>query len=78
MEYFHYVSSARTSQCENEVRRIVSLEEIVNRLPDAFYDAAKVTKSHVPAMNALARINVPVGPSQYNSICGRYINIKGK
>ena len=40
------------------------LQEIANRLPDAFNDAAKVTKSHVPAMNAPARINVPIGRSQ--------------
>ena len=54
----------RTSQCENEVRRIVHLQKIANRLPDAFNDAAKVTKSHVPTMNAPARINVPVGQTQ--------------
>lgn len=50
----------RTSQCENEVRRIVHLQEIVNRLPDTFNDATKVTKSHVPTINAPTRINVPV------------------
>ena len=51
----------RTLQCENEVRRIVYLQEIANRLPDAFNDAAKVTKSHVLAMNAPSMINVTVG-----------------
>ena len=54
----------RTLQCENEVRRIVYLQEIANRLPDAFNDVANVIKSHVPVMNAPARINVPIGQSQ--------------
>ena len=40
------------------------MQEIANRLPDAFNDAAKVTKSHVPTMNAPASINVLVGQSQ--------------
>lgn len=51
----------RTPQCENEVRRIVLLQDMANKLPDGFNDAAKVTKSHVPAMNAPARIGVPEG-----------------
>ncbi|KAM2957770.1 hypothetical protein FF2_024705 [Malus domestica] len=29
-------------------------------MPDAFNDASKVTKSHIPAANALARIDVPI------------------
>ncbi|BBN67488.1 transposable element gene [Prunus dulcis] len=41
-----------TAQCENEVRRIVHLQSIANQMPDAFNDAAKVTKSHIPAANA--------------------------
>ena len=40
------------------------LQEIANRLPNAFNDAAKVTKLHVPAINAPSRINVHVGQSQ--------------
>ena len=43
---------------------IVHLQEIANRLPYAFNDAVKVTKSHVPAMNAPVMINVPVRQSQ--------------
>ncbi|KAM2308198.1 hypothetical protein COP1_030342 [Malus domestica] len=31
---------------------------------DAFNDASKVTKSHIPAANALARIDVPVGQNK--------------
>ena len=49
----------RTSQCDYEIRRILHLQEIANQLPDSFNDAAKVTKSHVPAMNVPARIDVP-------------------
>lgn len=52
----------RTPQCEYEVRRLVYLQDVANRLPDAFSDAAKVTKSYVPAMNVPARIDVGQGP----------------
>ena len=54
----------RTSQCENEVRRTVHLQEIANRLPAVFNDAVNVTKSHMPAMNIPVRINIPVEQSQ--------------
>ena len=53
----------RTSQCENEVRRIIHLQQIANQLPDAFTDAAKVTKSYIPAVNTPARVVVPVEQS---------------
>ena len=48
-----------TSQCENEVRKIVHLQTIANQLLDAFIDATKVTKSHIPAVNVPARVIVP-------------------
>ena len=48
-----------TSQCENEVRKIVHLQTIANQLPDTFTDATKVTKSHIPAVNVPARVIVP-------------------
>ncbi|KAI3470750.1 hypothetical protein Pfo_027413 [Paulownia fortunei] len=48
-----------TSECENEVNRIIYLQNIANRLLDAFNDASNITKSHIPAANALARIVVP-------------------
>ena len=51
----------RTSECENEVQRIIHLQAIANRLPDAFNDATKVTKSHILAVNAPARIAIPEG-----------------
>jgi hypothetical protein len=51
----------RTKQCETEVQRIMHLQEIANQLPDAFTDTKRVTKSYIPAVNAPARIEVPVG-----------------
>ncbi|KAM2052997.1 hypothetical protein ACFX1T_002692 [Malus domestica] len=51
-------------QCENEVKRIVHLQSIANQMPNAFNDAMKVTKSHIPAANAPARIDVPVGQNK--------------
>ena len=51
----------RTNQCELEVQRIIHLHNLANQLPDAFIDAKKVTKSHIPAANAPARINVLEG-----------------
>ena len=48
----------RTSQSENEVRRIVHLQQIVEQLPDVFINAAKVTKSYIPAANISGRVIV--------------------
>ncbi|MBT0984693.1 hypothetical protein KJ032_27100, partial [Salmonella enterica subsp. enterica serovar Typhimurium] len=50
----------RSTQCENEMKKIVHLQSIANQMPNAFNDASKVTKSHIPAANAPARIDVPV------------------
>ena len=41
-----------TNQCELEVQMIIHLQNLANQLPDAFVDAKKVTKSHIPAVNA--------------------------
>ena len=49
-----------TNQCELEVQRIIHLQNLANQLPDAFIDTKKVTKSHIPAANTTARIDVPV------------------
>ena len=48
----------RTSQSENEVRRIVHLQQIAEQLPDAFTDTEKVTKSYIPAANIPDRVIV--------------------
>ena len=51
----------RTNQCELEVQRIIHLQNLANQLLDAFFDAKKVTKSHIPVVNALAWIEIPKG-----------------
>ena len=51
----------RTNQCELEVQRIIHLQNLANQLPDAFINTKKVTKSHIPATNTPARIDVLVG-----------------
>ena len=50
-----------TRQCELEIQRIVHLQGLANQLPDVFTDIKKVTKSHVPVVNASTRIDVPEG-----------------
>ncbi|KAM1731965.1 hypothetical protein ACFX11_017777 [Malus domestica] len=54
----------RSIQCENEVKRIVHLQSIANQMSDAFNDAMKVTKSHIPTANAPAMIDVPIGQNK--------------
>lgn len=49
----------RSNMCEQEVKKIVHLQSVANQLPDAFTDTKKVTKSHIPAENAPARIEIP-------------------
>ena len=54
-------------------------------MPDAFNDASKVTQSYIPAANAPARIDVPVGQNNetVNDLSvarlkrGRLLNSKG-
>ena len=46
------------------MQHIIHLQAIANRLPDAFNDATKVMKSHIPAVNAPARIVVPEGQAK--------------
>ena len=56
-----------TNQCELKVQRIINLHNLANQLPDAFVDAKKVTKSHISAVNAPARINVFEGQLENKS-----------
>ena len=51
----------RRGQCEQEVQKIIHLQNIANQLPDAFTDLKRVTKSHIPAENAPIKIDVPGG-----------------
>ena len=48
------------------MQRIIHLQAIANRLHDAFNDATKVKKSHIPAVNASVRIIVPEGQAKMN------------
>ncbi|GKD34615.1 hypothetical protein Tco_1250124, partial [Tanacetum coccineum] len=49
----------RTKQRETEVQKIMHLQEIANQLTDAFTDTKRVTKLHIPAANAPARVEIP-------------------
>ena len=49
----------RTKQSELDVQKIIHLQGLANQLPDAFIDSKKVTKSHIPAANIPARIEIP-------------------
>lgn len=51
----------RTKECELEVQKIIHLQNLANRLPDAFTDLKRVTKSHIPAVNAPVKLNVLEG-----------------
>ena len=48
-------------QFELEVQKIIHLQNLTNRLPNAFIDLIKVTKSHKPAANIPTRIEIPMG-----------------
>jgi len=43
---------------EENVKKIVHLQDLANQLPDSSTDLKKVTKSHVPAVNVPARIEI--------------------
>ncbi|KAK4707751.1 hypothetical protein R3W88_028676 [Solanum pinnatisectum] len=51
----------RTNQCEQEVKKMIYLQNVANQLPDTFTNPPRVTKSYIPAANALVRVDVPVG-----------------
>lgn len=48
----------RTSEAELEVQRIINLQNLANKLPDAFTDYKGVTRSHIPVVNAPERVEV--------------------
>ena len=74
----------RTKQSELEVQKIIHLQVLANQLPNAFIDSTKVTKSHIPASNIPARVEIPTGKLQSNLTnepkprlkCGRPIGSK--
>ena len=75
-----------TKQCEQEVQKILRLQDIANQLPNAFTDSKRVTKSYIPTANAPTHIEVPAGQStkiianesMTCQKCGRPIGSKDK
>ena len=55
-----------TKQSELEIQKIIHLQNLANRLSDAFIDSIKVTKSHIPAANIPAQIEIPMGKLKYS------------
>ena len=53
----------RTKQSELEVQIILHLQDLADQLPDAFTNPNKVIKSHIPAVNTPAHIEIPIGDS---------------
>jgi hypothetical protein len=51
----------RTNQCEFEVQKIIHLQNIANQLQDVFNSSEKMIKSHILAVNAPCRIEIPEG-----------------
>jgi len=49
----------RTRQNEEEVLKILHIRNTVHQFPDAFTDNLKIVKSHIPAANTPARIDIP-------------------
>jgi hypothetical protein len=50
----------RTKDTELEVHRIINLQQLANNLPDAFTNIRGLSKSHIPAANALERVEIPL------------------
>ncbi|PIN26676.1 hypothetical protein CDL12_00569 [Handroanthus impetiginosus] len=75
---------SRTKPCEQEVLKIIHLQNIANQLLSAFTNLLKVMKSHIPAANAPIQIEVLVGQSvnanetKPRLKCGRPIDSKNK
>ena len=55
--FSHLEPPPPTKQSELEVQKIIHLQNLSNRLPDAFIDSTKVTKSHIPVANIQAHIS---------------------
>ena len=49
----------RINHCELEVQRIIHLKNLENKLPYAFIDTKKMTKSYILSVNAPTQIDVP-------------------
>ena len=49
----------RTKETEHEVQSIIDLQRLANELPEAFTNNKGIMKSHIPAVNAPERIEIP-------------------
>ena len=49
----------RTREIEHEVQNIIDLQRIANELLEAFTNPKGIMKSHIPAVNASKRIEIP-------------------
>jgi hypothetical protein len=65
----------RTSESELQVQKLINLQHIANNTPNAFTDYKGVTKSHNPARNAHARVEVPNKTTQLLRKRGRCTTI---
>ncbi|XP_074376698.1 uncharacterized protein LOC141718216 [Apium graveolens] len=54
---------SRTNQCESEVQRIIHMQNIAIQMSDAFSDSRHIIRSHIPAVNAPARVEIPTKKS---------------
>ena len=69
-----------------EVQKIIHLQGIANQLLNVFTDNKKIVKSHIPAANTPARIEIPIrqlvnttaNESKPHLKCGRPIGVKDK
>jgi hypothetical protein len=48
-----------TKETEHGVQSIIDLQRIANELPEAFTNTKGIIKSHIPAVNAPERIEIP-------------------
>ena len=53
-------------QSELKFQKIIHLQNLAKLLLDAFINSTKVTKSHIPAANIPARIEIPMGKLKYS------------
>nr|AAM74357.1 Putative retroelement [Oryza sativa Japonica Group] len=49
----------RTKESDQEVQTIIDLQRIANNLPEAFINPKGIMKSHIPAVNAPERVEIP-------------------
>ena len=49
----------RTKESDQEIQNIIDLQRIANNLPEAFTNQKGIMKSHIPAVNAPERVEIP-------------------